>query len=179
MNTQNSEPNNGLRISVRELVIFGMLGAFIFCTKLIMASLPNIHLVGMLTMVITLVYGKKALIPIYIYVLLEGFYCGFNVLWIPYIYVWAILWGVTMLLPKNMKAFPGTVIYAAVCCIHGLLYGTLFAPVYALIMKMSFEAAAAWVVAGLPFDFIHGIGNFVFGLFIIPVARLIRKISVF
>jgi hypothetical protein len=72
------------------MCVFSMLGTIMFLSKLIMEFLPNIHLVGTLIAVCTLVYRKKALIPIYIYVLLVGVYGGFNWWWMPYIYIWAI-----------------------------------------------------------------------------------------
>ena len=65
-----------------------------FCSKVIMEALPNIHLLGMLTMVYTLTFRWKALIPIYIYVFLNGLYAGFNVWWVPYLYIWTVLWAV-------------------------------------------------------------------------------------
>ena len=68
-----------------------------------MSALPNIHLLGMLIMVLTLTFRWRALIPIYIYVFLDGLYFGFNVWWVPYLYVWTVLWGMVMLLPKQMS----------------------------------------------------------------------------
>ena len=41
---------------IREMVIFAMLGTVMFCSKIILEVLPNIHLRGMLTMVYTIVY---------------------------------------------------------------------------------------------------------------------------
>ena len=79
-----------------------MLAALMLASKIAMEALPNIHLVGMLTMVYTLVYRKRALIPIYIFVLLFGLIYGFSAWWVPYLYIWTILWGVTMLLPRRM-----------------------------------------------------------------------------
>ena len=43
-------------------------------------------------------------------------------------------------------------IYAAVRKCYGLLFGTLYAPVYAIMYGLSFKAAIAWIIAGLPFD---------------------------
>ena len=78
-----------------------MLGALMYCSKIIMDALPNIHLLGMFTMTYTLVFRKKALIPIYIFVMITGLFGGFAAWWLPYLYIWAVLWGVTMLLPKT------------------------------------------------------------------------------
>ena len=57
---------------VYEIVLFSMLGSLMFCSDIVMEALPNIHLVGMLTMVYTVVFRVKALIPIYVYVMLTG-----------------------------------------------------------------------------------------------------------
>ena len=72
------------RISnAREICIFAMLGTIMYISKIVMEALPNIHLLGVLTIVYTLVYRKRALIPIYIYVMMNGLLAGFNMWWIP------------------------------------------------------------------------------------------------
>ena len=87
---------------VRDLCVFAMLGTILFLSKVLMAWAPNIHFVGMLTMTYTLVYRRRALIPLSVYIILTGVYAGFNVWWVPYLYIWTILWGITMLLPRNI-----------------------------------------------------------------------------
>ncbi len=87
------------------MTVFAMLGALMFVSKLVMEWAPNIHFLGMLTMTYTIVYRWKALIPIYVYVFLNGAYAGFNIWWVPYLYLWTVLWGVTMLLPRRMPAW--------------------------------------------------------------------------
>ena len=72
-----------------------MLGTIMFVSKIVMEALPNIHLLGTLTMTYTVVYRKKALIPLYVYVFLNGLYAGFSLWWVPYLYIWTILWGIT------------------------------------------------------------------------------------
>ncbi len=152
-----------------------MLGAIMFCSKIIMEVLPNIHLLGVLTMVYTLVFRKKALIPIYLYVLLNGLYAGFSMWWVPYLYVWAILWGITMLLPARMPKKLAYVVYSAVCSLHGLAFGALYAPAQAVMFGMNAEQTVAWIIAGLPFDAIHAIGNFAVGFLILPLAEFLKK----
>jgi len=154
-----------------------MLGTVMFCSKILLEVLPNIHLLGMLTMTYTIVYRKKALIPIYIYVMLNGLYAGFNVWWIPYLYIWTILWAITMLLPKQMPKKVKYIVYPAVCCIHGLAFGTLYAPAQAIMFGMSFKMTVAWIISGLPFDAIHGIGNLFAGLLIMPLSELLIKFT--
>ena len=93
---------SGKGITLRELCVFAMLGALMFASKLIMEVLPNIHILGLLIVVYTIAFRAKALIPIYIWIMLNGLLAGFATWWIPYLYVWAVLWGMTMLLPKKM-----------------------------------------------------------------------------
>lgn len=147
-----------------------------FCSKVVMEFLPNVHLLGMLTITYTLVFRTKALIPIYINVLLVGLYGGFNLWWVPYLYIWTILWGITMLLPKNMPKKIACVVYPVVCSLHGFAYGTLYAPAQALMFGLDFDGMVAWIIAGFPFDVIHGIGNLVAGLLIVPMTALLQRL---
>ena len=163
-------------LTIREVVIFAMLGAIMFCSKLLMEGLPNIHLLGVLIMAYTLVYRWKALFPIYVYVFLELLE-GAGVWWVPNLYIWAVLWGVTMLLPKSMPKWLAPFVYCVVCGLHGLAYGTLFAPWQALAWHMSFKATLAWIAAGFPFDLTQCIGNLCLGVLIIPLATLLRRLD--
>lgn len=158
------------------MVLFAMLGTVMFCSKIVMEALPNIHLLGMLTMVYTVVFRAKALIPIYVYVMLNGVYAGFSAWWLPYTYIWAILWGITMLLPRRMPRKAACVIYPLICCVHGLAFGALYAPAQALMFGMSPAQTVAWIVAGLPWDVIHGVGNLIAGLLIVPLSEMMRKL---
>ena len=171
MNTPNSKS-----LTTKEMAIFAMLGTLMFCSKIVMEILPNIHLLGMLTMTYTVVYRKKALIPIYVYVLLNGLFAGFNMWWFPYLYIWTILWAVTMALPCNMSKTAKHIVYPIVCCLHGLLFGTLYAPAQALMMGMNLKSTIAWIIAGLPWDAVHGAGNLVVGTLIYPLSEILRKL---
>ena len=168
---------NRSSLAIREMVLFAMLGTVMFCSKIIMEVLPNIHLLGMLTMTYTLAFRKKALIPIYIYVMLNGLYAGFNMWWYPYLYIWTVLWALTMLLPKNMPKKAKCIVYPALCCLHGLLFGILYSPVQALMMGMNFETTVAWIASGLPWDLLHGIGNLFAGMLILPLSETLIKLT--
>ena len=147
-----------------------------FCSKIIMEALPNIHLLGMLTMTYTLVFRLRALIPIYIYVAVNGIYAGFSVWWVPYLYVWTLLWGITMLLPRRMPRAVACIVYPTVCALHGFLFGILYSPAQAWMFGFSFRQTLAWIAAGLPFDLLHGIGNLFAGLMVYPLSVLLRRL---
>ena len=159
---------------VRDLCIFAMLGTVMLCSKLLMEALPNVHLLGMLTVAYTAVYRTRALIPIYIYVFLNGLVAGFNLWWMPYLYIWTILWGIVMLLPKKMPDAVAAVVYIIVCGLHGLLYGTLYAPAQALLFGLDFEGMISWIIVGFPADITHCLGNLVCGLLIMPIISALK-----
>lgn len=142
-----------------------------FCSKVLMEFLPNIHLLGALTVAYTIAFRKKALYPIYTYVFLDGLFAGFSTWWIPYLYIWTVLWAVVMLLPKKTNRL----IYMLVCSMHGFLFGTLYAPAQAIIYGLSIQGMIAWIIAGLPYDCIHGISNFFVGIIIVPIVSLLRR----
>lgn len=168
---------SGKGITIRELCVFAMLGALMFASKLIMEVLPNIHILGLLIMVYTIAFRTKALIPMYIWIMLNGLFAGFATWWIPYLYVWTVLWGITMLLPKKMPRKVGAVVYPLICCLHGLFFGVLYAPAEALLHGLDFNGMLAWIASGFAFDITHAIGNFAAGLLIIPLSDLLLKLK--
>lgn len=163
--------------ALRELIVLTMLGTLMFLSKLLMEALPNVHLMSMLTIVYTVVYRTKALIPIYIAMFLIGFVNGFGLWWVPYLYLWAVLWAVTMLLPKRMPAIVAAPVYSFVCALHGLAFGTLYAPFWAIAAKLSFKSTLAWIAAGLPWDVTHAIGNLVASVLILPLVGVLTKLE--
>lgn len=162
-----------MKLTIREMTLFGMLGAVMYCSKIFMEVLPNVHLLGVFTIAFTIVYRKKALYPIYVYVMLNGLFAGFNMWWIPYLYLWTLLWGAVMLLPKHAPK----VAYILLCGAHGFLFGTLYAPAQALMFGLDFRGMIAWIIAGLPYDCVHGIANLCVGILIAPMVSLLRRLD--
>lgn len=170
----NSKPK---KLSIRDMVLFSYLGTIMYVSKFLMECIPNVHLLGMFTMTYTIVYRKRALIPIYIYVMLNGLFAGFALWWIPYLYLWLILWGVTMLLPQKISDKKKMILYPIVCALHGLAFGTLYAPAQALLYGLNFKGMIAWILAGLPWDGIHACGNLAAGCLILPLSKLLIKLE--
>lgn len=163
------------KLTVKDLTIFAMLGALMYASKVLMEVLPNIHFIASIIIAMTVVYGKRALYPLYLFVLLTGLLNGFAPWWVPYLYIWTVLWAVVMALPKNLSKKKSVIIYSVVACLHGLLYGILYAPFQALFYGLGFEGMIAWIVAGFPFDITHGISNFFCGLLIMPLVELLQR----
>jgi energy-coupling factor transport system substrate-specific component len=168
-----------MKVNIKEIAVFAMLGALMCISKFVMEPLPNMHLLGVFTVAFTVVYRQKALYPIYIFVFLTGALWGFGLWWIPYLYIWTVLWGITMLLPKNMPKKLAPIVYIIVCGLHGFLYGVIYAPSQALLFGLDFKGMIAWIVSGFPFDIIHGISNLCLGVLIVPIAVVLKKTQKF
>lgn len=166
-----------MKLTVRETAVFAMLGALMYASKMIMEVVPNVHLLGAFVVAFTVVYGKKALYPIYVFVFLIGLMNGFATWWLPYLYLWTVLWGATMLLPKNVPEKWKPLMYMAVSGAHGYLYGTLYAPAQALLFGLDFDGMITWIIAGLPWDMVHGTSNFLCGVIIYPLVKILQRIE--
>lgn len=146
-------------------------------SDIIMDVLPNIHFVGLLSVLYTVVYRAKALVPIYVYVFVTGFFSGFAAWWVPYLYVWAVLWGMAMLVPRNAPPVVKKIAYPAVCALHGFAFGIIYAPGQALLFGYNLEQTIAWIMAGTVFDITHGISNFAAGLLVYPLSLTLIKLE--
>ncbi len=141
-------------LSVRNLALMGLLSALLLGVQLGFAFLPNIELVSLLIILYTRHLQYRVLPVIYVFVLLEGLFFGFGIWWIMYLYIWAILSGLTMLFRKNSSLIGWAMLSGG----FGLLFGALGSIPY--IVLSGPQAAFAWFVAGIPFDITHGISNF-------------------
>ncbi len=151
-----------------------MLGAIMYASKILMEFLPNVHLLGTFVVATTVVYRRKALYPIYVYVFLNGLFAGFSLWWFPYTYIWTILWGAVMLLPRNMPKKIAPIVYIAVCSLHGFLFGTLYSVAQALMFGLDAKGWIAWIVAGIPWDIVQGVGNLFAGFLIMPIISILK-----
>ena len=163
-----------MKIKPYEMIVFAMLGAIMYASKMIMEVLPNVHLLGTFVVATTVVYRRKALYPIYIYVFLNGLFAGFSLWWLPYTYIWTILWGMVMILPKNMPSKIAPIVYITICSLHGFMFGTLYSVAQAIMFNLDFKGWIAWIIAGIPWDIVQGIGNLFAGILIVPIIKILR-----
>lgn len=160
-----------------QIVLFASFGTLMFVSDIVMEALPNIHLLAMFIVTFTVVYRAKALIPLYVYVFLTGLCYGFDPWWIPYLYVWTVLWAIAMLLPRRMPPAVAVPVYVVVCGLHGILFGTLYAPSQVLLyFGGDWDKMIPWIVAGFPFDVIHCIGNVISGTLVLPLVKVLMKL---
>jgi len=170
---------NHSKLVARDLTIFATLGAIMFLSRMAMLAIPNVHLLAMFIASFTLVYRAKALIPIYVWILIEAVAGGAPLWLIPYLYVWLPLWGVFMILGRfNIPNKVCVPLYMVICALHGLTFDVMYSPwsMYLMGLPMTFEAWWAYIVAGLWWSIAHAIGNFAAATLIIPLATLMGKL---
>ena len=159
------------KLSIREMILFGMLGAMTFALKVAMAGLPNIEPVSLTLLIYAVVFGWKALYPTAIYVVMEILYFGLGTWNICYLYVWPIL-VVAGICMKNMQSSLG---WALLSGTFGLAFGALCGIVDIFIGGFGY-ALAKWV-SGIPFDISHCVGNFLLALILFtPLRNLVEKL---
>ena len=161
-----------LELTAREICVLALMAALIFGTKVALAGIPNVNLNSVLIILTVVFFGWKALYTVYIYVLLEGLIFGFSVWWVGYLYVWAILVVVAMLLRKNDSAL----LWAVVAGVYGLVFGLLMYLEWFAI-NGGWEGYFAMWVAGIPYDLTHCVSNFVLTLVLYrPLYRVMDAI---
>ena len=166
------------KIPIRTLTIFALLAAMMFISRFTMQGILNVHLLGTFIAAITLTYRSRALLPIYLYIFIEGFFAGFGLWWLPYLYIWLPLWGVFMLVGKiNIPHKIKVPLYMILSALHGLSFGILYAFTQVFIFGFDFNATITWIIAGLPADVIHAISNFTSGILIIPLHLLLKGLN--
>lgn len=165
------------RISVYEMTAFALFAALIFMCDFALDLAMNVELVSTLMMTFTVVYRRRALIPIYLYIFLYLCVYGFSVYNAVYLYIWLVLWGVTMLLPRRMPTGVACVVYPLVCGLFGLSFGALYAPGWALAAGLSFRNMVRWWQMGIPADIIHAVGNVAFGMLVLPLSLLLLRLD--
>ena len=159
------------KLTVREMVLFGVLGALMFGLQVVMSGLPNIEPVSLLVMLFAAVFGWKALYPVYVFVAMEILFYGFSTWNIYYLYIWAILAAVAVFLRKMESPLA----WALVSAVFGLAFGALCGIVDIFIGGWAY-AVAKWV-SGIPFDILHCGGNFVIALIMWkPLRKLLEKL---
>ena len=158
-------------LTIREICLFGILGALTFGAKYVMSWMPNIEPVSLMVMLFAVTFGIKCLFPVYLYVLLEVLFYGLGTWNINYFYVWPIL----AILALVMRKIDNPLGWALLSGVFGLLFGLLCSPVDMFIGGLGY-ALSKWSM-GVMFDIFHCIGNFVIALLaFVPLRKLLTQL---
>lgn len=145
-----------------------------YVSQVIMATLPNIELVSFLIILTTRKFGLKSLWSVYIFVILEALTYGFEIWVICYLYVWAILVFVVLIVRKH----DSVILYTLISTIFGFLFGTLCSVPYFITGGIGY--GVSWIISGIVsgFDIYHGVGNFLITLLLYkPVSTVFNRLK--
>lgn len=164
----------------KDVALVGIMIAIIEAAKLSLAALPNIELVSFLIIMFTLHFGKKTFFAIPAFIVIEVLIFGFEPMWVTaYLYIWPLLYLLTLIFSKSKSAFN----MALLSGFFGLIFGFLCSFPYlfmstALNPTASLSSAIAYWIAGIPFDVIHGVSNFIIMLVLYtPVSRVLDRVN--
>ena len=158
------------KLTLREIVLFGLLGAMTFGAKYVMSFLPNVEPVSLMVMLFAVVFGKKWVYPVYLYVAMEILFYGISLWNLNYLYIWAVL----AVLASCMKTMESPLGWAMLSGVYGLAFGALCGIVDVFIGGFGY-AAAKWI-SGIPFDISHCLGNFFIALILFkPMRKLLEQ----
>lgn len=169
-----------MKISVRDIALIGMMTAVIEVSKLMLNFLPNVELVTFWIIMFTLFFGPKVIYSIIVFILIEISIFGIHTWVIMYLYMWPALALLVYLFRKNNTVW----FYSILSGFWGLLFGAFCSLPYIVIGTVDggneggLIMAFNWWVAGIPFDILHGIANFVIMLVLYkPVRALLEKLK--
>lgn len=159
------------KICVKDIVTIGMMTAMLEAAKAALMGIPNVEIVSFLIIVFTLCFGRKIVYALAAFILIEGIIFGFGTWWLMYLYAWPLLAFVTWIFRKQKSKW----VFCTISGVFGLLFGALCSIPYFFIGGWSM--AFSWWIAGIPYDLIHGAGNFLLCMILFePIQKIIRRI---
>lgn len=171
--------SNSSYFSVNRIALLAVMTAFVTVGRLVFALpvLPNIQPMTALLLIITLNIGVlDGLVVSVLSLLLTNMILGMG----PWTMFQLIAFTVVILLTAVFKyfytfgTFKNRIIFASWGFIMGFVYGLIMSVLsYYLYGMTNFMV---YYINGLPFDFLHAIGNFLFFLILEPIlVPIIRK----
>lgn len=153
--------------------------AIIEACKYALSFLPNIELTSFWIILFTLYLGNKVFAAIPAFILVEGAIYGVGLWWIMYLYAWPLLALVTRLFQNRRSCL----FWSVLSCLFGLSFGLLCSIPYVWLgavgggLRSGLLAGFSWWVAGIPWDIVHGIGNFVLmRVLYTPITAVMEKL---
>lgn len=153
------------KITLKELAFFGVYAALLVAFKQAMSMLPNIEPVTVMLIALTCVYGVKALLPTYVFSIIQIAIYGFHVWNLMYLYVWAVLVFLTLLIlpihnalgKRAVAPAVQTALWTVLAALYGLFFGAICSVPYFITLGPA--GALSWIAAGFAFDITHCISN--------------------
>ena len=166
-------------LAIKDIALIGVMVAVIEVCKMAMSFLPNIELTSFWLILFTLFFGWKIVLVVPVFILIEGCIYGFQIWWVMYLYAWPLLVLLTWMFRRRESVWFWSILSGA----FGLCFGLLCSIPYVVVgavnggIMSGLYAGFTWWVAGIPWDIVHCVGNFVIMLVLYkPIRAVMRKI---
>lgn len=170
----------GRKVTVYDIALTGVMTAVMVVSKEAMSFLPNVEPVSFWVILFTLTYGWRIFLAIPVFVLIEGCIYGMGPWWVMYLYAWPLLALAAYLNRRQESVWAWSLLSG----FFGLFFGFLCAIPYAVVgisdngIRGGLYAGFTWWVAGIPWDVVHCMGNFVLMRALYdPVRSAMRRIA--
>lgn len=167
-------------LSAKDIALAGLMVAVIEVCKMALAFLPNIETTTFWLILFTLFFGWKIVFVVPVFILIEMSMYGMQLWVIMYMYIWPLLVLVTWVFRRKDSVW----FWSIFSSLFGLMFGMLCAIPYVVIgtaggtILNGLYAGFTWWVAGIPWDIVHGVGNFVIMLVLYkPIRSAMKKIK--
>lgn len=165
------------KLTIKDIALIGMMVAVIEVCKVVLGVIPNVELTTFWLIMFTLYFGWKIVFVVPVFIFIEGFMYGIHLWWIMYLYAWPLLVFIVWILRKKDDIW----LWSFVSAGFGLSFGFLCSFPYVVIgateggILNGLYAGFTWWVAGIPWDLVHGVANFVLMLVLYKPVRLIMN----
>lgn len=139
---------------IKDIALCAMMLAMLETVKRALDFVPNVELITLLFILFTLHFGLKTLPVAVAFTFLETAFWGVHNWVIMYLYMWPSLILIVYLTRKHA----GHLFYCILSALYGLFFGALCSIPY--LVAGGPAAAFSWWIAGIPYDIIHCISNF-------------------
>lgn len=168
------------QLLIKDICMTGIMVAVIEVCKIALSFLPNTELTTFWLIMFTLFFGRRSAFAVPVFILLEGCVYGFGIWWVMYLYIWPLLVLFTWIFRRQESIW----FWSTLSAVFGLLFGLFCAVPYIVTgcvgadIKAGLYTAFTWWVAGIPWDIMHGISNFILMLILYhPVRAVMQRIK--
>ena len=117
-----------MKIKIKELVLFSIFASIMFLGQYFFQFIPNVEVVSLFIIVLSIVYERKVLYSITLFIMLMGITYGFGLWILGYIIIWPLLSLITVLLKEYLIGnYLRLSLYSGG---FGFLFGFFYASIY-------------------------------------------------
>lgn len=156
-------------MNTKKLVYLALLTAATIAGRIIFAPLPNIQPVTTIIIFTAIYFGfLDALIVNILIMFISNLYLGFGIWTIYQILSFTIIILIATLFKRNKRFLKSILLQSIYALISGFIYGLVIL-VFNASLFSSIGNYWAYLLADFPFNTLHGIGNLIIYLILVPI----------